>query len=161
MVVGTSHNGAYGMYRCPPVGDCTRRVTISADLAESVIVAAVQERLQGMRGEASVTNGIADAEKDLEASEHELDAAVRAFTGLDDVDATRERLAELRDRRDQARDRVAELRAAVVPAITVTAGDWNLLNLDERRARIRAVVAHAVVRPGRGADRITVELRGE
>jgi DNA invertase Pin-like site-specific DNA recombinase len=38
MVVGTSNNSSYHLYRCPPVGDCKRRVTISAELAESVVV---------------------------------------------------------------------------------------------------------------------------
>ena len=88
----------------------------------------------------------------MERTENELDAAVRAFSGLDDVDAARERLAALRDARDAARDRLDELQAAVLPAVTLTADDWDLLTLAERRDLIRAVVDRAVVTPGRGDD---------
>ena len=80
---------------------------------------------------------------ELERAEQELDAAVRAFTGLDDVDAARDRLLELREHRDAARDRLAELQAAAAPAVTVTAGDWDVLTLDEQRALIRAVIDRA------------------
>jgi hypothetical protein len=68
----------------------------------------------------------------------------------------------MRDERDRARDRVDELRAAAVPAVTITAsGDWDLLTLDEQRALIRAVVERAEVSPGRGADRVSVQPVGE
>lgn len=91
--------------------------------------------------------------------EAELDAAVRAFTGLDDVEAVRDRLTALRDERDQARDRLDDLSAAVLPAVTVTADDWDDLTLSERRDLVRAVIDRAVVSPGRGRARITVEPR--
>jgi site-specific DNA recombinase len=162
MVVGSSNHGAYALYRCPPVGDCPRRVTISAELAEEVVVEAVKGLLEGMRGTASIAEGVADAERALEQAERELDAAVRAFSGLDDVEAARERLSALRDERDRKRDRLAELQAAADAAtVTVAAGDWDLLTLDERRALIRAIVERAVVAPGRGRDRITIEPRGQ
>lgn len=162
MVVGTSNNSAYHLYRCPPVGDCTRRVTVSAELAESVVVNAVHDLLKGMHGTASVADGMEDAIRDLEARERELDAAVRAFSGLEDVEATRKRLHQLRDARDRARGRVEELQAAASSAVTVSAsGDWHALTLDEQRALVRAVVDRAVVAPGKGADRITVEPRGQ
>ena len=164
MVIGsTDQNGKrHYMYRCSPIGDCPRRVTVSADLAEGVVVDAVREALEGMRGTATVADGAVDAEQELERAEQELDAAVRAFTGLEDVDAAHDRLLELREARDHARDRRAELQAATAPAVTVSAsGDWNLLTIDEQRALIRAIVAEAVVAPGRGRDRITVKLRGQ
>ena len=63
--------------------------------------------------------------------------------------------------RDEARDRHDQLAAASAPAITVSAGDWDSLTLDERRALIAAVIERAVVRPGRGSDRITVEAHVE
>jgi hypothetical protein len=159
MVVGTSNNSSYHLYRCPPVGDCKRRVTISAELAETAVVDAVRAALEGLSGTASVEDGVDEAARELERCERELDAAVRAFSGLDDVDAARERLLELRAERDRAQDRLAELEAATAPAITVTAGDWDRLSLDGRRSLIRAVVERADVVPGRGPDRITVELR--
>jgi site-specific DNA recombinase len=165
MVVGTTDQQGrrHNLYRCPPVGDCPRRVTISANIAEKVVSDAARELLDGIRGTASVADGIADAERALEVCERELDAAVRAFTGLEDVDAARERLLELQERRDQARERLAELRAAAAPAAAISAsGDWDSLTLDERRALIRAVVDRAVVAPGgKGAGRISVQPRVE
>jgi hypothetical protein len=68
----------------------------------------------------------------------------------------------LRDERGQARDRLSELQAAAVPAVTVSAsGDWDSLTLDERRALIRAIVERADVAPGRGQGRIAIHPRGE
>ena len=165
LVVGFRTNGTqrWDHYRCPPVGDCPKRVTIAADVAEQVVVEAVRESLAGVSRNATVADGVAEAEREVERAEDELDAAVRAFTGLEDVEAARERLGELRERRDEARDRLAELQAAAVPTVTLTAtGDWDVLALDERRAIIRAVVERATVTPGgRGRDRISVELRSQ
>ena len=160
MVVGTSQ-GQYDLYRCPPVGDCPKRVTISAEVAERTIVDAVRELLEGIEGRASVESGVDDAADDLARRQDALDAAIRTFAGLEDEQAARERLQELRAARDQARERHDDLLAASAPAITVSAGDWDLLTLDERRALIRAVVDRAVVRPGRGPDRISIEPRGQ
>jgi site-specific DNA recombinase len=164
LVVGTQrqHGRTYPFYRCNPTSDCPRRVTISAEIAETAVVQAVQAALAGVKGTASLSEGVADAERALAVAEQELDAAVQAFTGLEDVASTRSRLLELREARDQARDRLAELQAAVVPAgFTITADDWNLLTLDERRALIRATIESATVAPGRGSDRLTIKLRGE
>lgn len=156
MVVGTANHGAYALYRCPPNADCPARVTISADLAESAVVAAVQESLAGMRGTATIDESAEAAERAYEAAERELAAAVEAFSGLDDVSTTRTRLIALRATRDEARDRAVELQAVAAPALTVTAADWSLLTADEQRALIRALIAEAVVVPGRGPDRIRI-----
>ena len=160
MVVGTSNHGSYALYRCPPNGDCARRVTVSAELAESVVVDAVKDRLAGMRGTATLDDSADAAARALDAAERELSAAVEAFSGLDDVPAARTRLLELRDARDQARDRLAELHVFTGrPAVTLTADDWDALTIDEQRALIVATIAEAVVAPGRGVDRITVTAR--
>ncbi len=159
MVVGTSNNGGYGMYRCPPVGDCPRRVTISADRVEDVVVEEVQELLEGISETATIDHNAEAADLEAERAEQELDAAIRAFSGLDDVEAARERLQELRDVTDQARDRADELRAAVAPAINVSAKDWDRLALDEQRALIVAVIDEVTVAPGRGAERIKIKSK--
>ena len=69
MVVGsTDQNGKrHHMYRCSPLGDCPRRVTISADLVEGVVADAVREILEGegVEGHASMADGVADAERDF------------------------------------------------------------------------------------------------
>jgi site-specific DNA recombinase len=162
MVVGTANHGAYHLYRCPPVGNCPQRVTIAAEIAERTVTHAVKELLAGMRGTASLDDGIADAEHEFAQAEQELDATVEAFTGLDDVQSARKRLNALREVRDRSRDRLAELQAAALPAVTISAsGDWDQLTLDERRALIRAVVERVDVAPGRGSGRLTVKARGE
>jgi site-specific DNA recombinase len=160
MVVGTGQ-GRYGFYRCPPVGDCPQRVTISATVAEAAVVQAVQELLAGIEGRASVESGVGEAADELARTQDALEKAIRSFAGLEDEQAARERLQELRAARDQVRERHDQLVTASAPAITVSAGDWDLLTLDERRALIRAVVERAVVSPGRGADRISIEPRGQ
>src|SRR5439155_15531514 len=98
MVIGsTDQKGTrHYFYRCPPVGDCPRRVTVSADLAERIVVEEVRRLLEGVRGRASIAGGVEEAEQDLDRRERELDAAIRAFSGLEDVDAARERLLALR-----------------------------------------------------------------
>ena len=121
----------------------------------------VREIISEIEGSASMVDGVAEAERELDLREQELDAAVRAFSGLDDVEAARERLLQLRGERDRARERLDDLQAAVVPTVRVRADDWDVLILDERRALIRAVIDRVTVAPGRGADRITVYPRGE
>lgn len=160
MVVGTAHRGSrYPFYRCPPIGDCPQRVTISAEAAERLVVDAVKNALQGIAGSASIGEGIDDAARELERADEALAAAVEAFTGLDDVAAAKERLAALRDTRDQIRDRLTELEAAQAPAITITVEDWDRLTLGEQRALIRAVIDRAEVAPGRGEDRLSIVAR--
>jgi site-specific DNA recombinase len=156
MVVATGNHGRYGVYRCPPVGDCPRRVTISAEIAERTVVDAVRDLLEGIEGTATIGGATDDAERAYEAAEAELAAAVEAFTGLDDVTAAQRRLLELREARDKTRDRLDELQAAQTPAVTLTAKDWDSLRLDAQRALIAATVDRAEVKPGRGPDRVTV-----
>lgn len=160
MVVGTSHHSRYYLYRCPPTGDCARRVTIAADLVERLVVEKVQELLADVEGTATIAEGHAEAGRELEQTQRELDAAIEAFTGLEDVQSARDRLTALRVQRDQARDRLSELDAAYAPAVTLTAGDWDQLTFDERRALIVAVLDRVEVGPA-GDDRVTVHPRGE
>jgi site-specific DNA recombinase len=158
MVVGMSQ-GKFALYRCPPIGDCPRRVTIGAEIAERTVVEAVQELLAGIEGSASIESGVEEAADELGRRQNALDAAIRTFDGLEGEDAARAKLRELREARDQARERHDELLAASEPAITVSAGDWDLLSDEGKRDLIKAVIGAAVVRPGRGAERISIEPR--
>jgi hypothetical protein len=134
-------------------------VTISVDVAERAVVEAVKSILAGVEGTATADHGIEAARQEAERTENELDAAVRAFSALDDVQVAQERLATLRDARDAARDRLDDLQMAAAPTVTLTAEDWDLLTLGERRDLIRAVFERAVVAPGRGNDLVMVEPR--
>jgi hypothetical protein len=71
-----------------------------------------------------------------------------------------ERLAQLRGARDEARERVARL-GGVGRTVTVTAADWDRLTRDEQRALIKATCRGVAIAPGRGPDRITIELFGQ
>lgn len=158
MVVGTSNNGRYPLYRCPPTGDCPQRVTVSAELVEGIVVDAVRDALSDIEGRASAQQNIGDAEHAVERAQADLDAAIRVFAGLEDEQAARERLGELGEARDRAEDRVEQLGASRGAVAVNAARDWDRLSLDGRRALIRATVESVTVAPGRGADRVTVEL---
>jgi site-specific DNA recombinase len=160
MVVGSQHQQGkrYAMYRCSPVGDCPRRMAISAEIAEEVVWAEAERLTAGIRGTASLGAQISEAEQTLAVIEERIGQAVRAFAGLEDVSDTGEVLAELRERRDQASDRLAELRRAAPSLLAVSANDATLAG---KRDIIRAVIERAVVAPGRGRGRITVEPRVE
>lgn len=161
MVVGTSNNSAYWIYRCPPNGDCDRRVTISADIAENTVVDEVRQALADSEGRASAEQGAREAEHALELAQSELDGAIRTLAGFEDETAARDRLAELRETRDGARARVDQLGRTRATVTLNAAADWDRLSLDARRALIRATVERVRVGPGRGASRVAVELVGE
>jgi site-specific DNA recombinase len=151
----------YPIYRCASTSDCDRHVTISALIAEDVVSAAVREALLDVEGRASGTESARKAALAAESAQDELDGALRSFTaaGLTDEAVAVERLAALRQARDEAQD---ELRRTSVPGdFSITAGrDWDKLSKDEQRALIAALVESATVAPtGRGAERIAVSLR--
>lgn len=161
MVVGTANHGGYHLYRCPPNGDCQRRVTISAEIVEGIVVDEVRRALDDAEGRASAEHGAREAEHLLERAQAELDAAIRTLAGFEDETATRARLDELRDVRDRARARVERLGSTRATVTLNAAADWERLSLDERRALIRATVERVTVAPGRGAERVAIELVGE
>lgn len=162
MVVGTGFNGRYNHYRCPPVGDCPRRVTISAEIAEQVVTDAVRAALADLEGRASAQEHVRQAEREAERAQADLDAALRAFGGLVDEPAAAERLAQLAGLRDRAAEHLEQLGGTRASLTINTATDWDRLTSDAQRTLIRAVVKQVTVAPGgKGADRISVELVGQ
>jgi site-specific DNA recombinase len=159
MVVGTSHNSAYWLYRCPPNGDCERRVTVSALLVEGIVTDKVRAALRDAEGRASVESNARGVEAALDRAQAELDALIRIMDPLEPAAA--ERIAEATAKRDDARERLERLGGKRASVTLNAAADWDRLTLDERRALIRATVERVTVSPGRGADRITVELFGQ
>lgn len=162
MVVASSNNSQFYTYRCPPTGDCERRVTISAELVEGIVEDAVRGALSASEGRASAVENVRQAAEDLESATAAYDRARRMADAIGDDDETEtvERLLALRDARDDAQRQVDRLgpRSALV---INTAADWDRLSLDERRGLIRATVERVTVAPGRGPGRVTVELLGE
>jgi len=136
-------------------------MTISAELVEGVVIDAVKARIADARGRASAEVNVQQAEQALDSAQADLDAAIRAFAGLSGEVAAIERLDELRAARDRAQERVDQL-GSTRAAVTVSAfKDWDLLTLDERRALIRATIDRVTITPGRGVERIEVDLLGE
>jgi site-specific DNA recombinase len=162
MVVGMQkQNGrSYPFYRCPSVReDCDRRVTISAELVEGLVVDAVKAALADVEGRASVEHNVRDAERAVARAQAELDALIDLLDPLEP--AARQRLATAVENRDQARERVDRLGGGHRAAVTINAAaDWERLSLDARRALIRATVERIVIAPGRGAERVSVEMVG-
>jgi DNA invertase Pin-like site-specific DNA recombinase len=158
MVVGSSNHRQYAIYRCPPTGDCERRVTISAEMVEELVTSAVRLALANAEGRASAESNLRDAEVALEHAQSALDAAFRAFAGFEDESAARDRLSELRQVREDARDRLDQLGGQRAVITVSAAADWDTLSISERRALIRATVERVNIASGRGSDRVTIEL---
>lgn len=161
MVVGAQTQGGrrYPFYRCPPVGDCERRVTIGAEIAEEFTVEQVRSRLAAISESAGVEQGAAAAERRAEAAQVRLDTAIATLADLDAEPAALATLRELRDERDRLQaeaHRLGDLRTALV---LNAARDWGRLGLDARRELIRAVVERVTVGPGRGTGRLAVTFR--
>lgn len=159
MVVGmqTQNGRRYPFYRCPPVGDCPRRVTIGAEMVERFVVERVKVRHAELRGRASVEADAQRAEERAERAQGDLDAAIRAFSGMEAEAAVVERLRELRDTRDEAVRAAGHLRG-LSSVVEISVADFEHLSLEARRGIIRAAVAGVRVAPGRGLGRVTVRF---
>lgn len=160
MVVGSSHHGRYAIYRCSPIGDCPRRVTISAVIAERVVTEAVRAALADVEGRASAEREAREAVAVAEQAQADLDAAIRAFSGLVDEPVAAERLDELRQARDEAVSHAEQL-GGLRWAQTVSVDDWDDLSIEAKRGLITNTIRVATVGQGRGAGRISVETFGE
>jgi DNA invertase Pin-like site-specific DNA recombinase len=158
MSVGTQIKGGkrYHGYRCNPHQPCAARCYIAADIAECAVVSAVREYLADIEGRASMDEHRRGAEQELARADQALDTAIRTLAGLDGEPATREVIEGLRERQEQARERLDQIGGA--STLTFSIADWGSLSVDERRMVIKAAVKRAVVSPGRGADRVDVEL---
>jgi DNA invertase Pin-like site-specific DNA recombinase len=163
MVVGTSNNSSYYLYRCPPNGNCARRQTISAEIVEGKVVSEVKDLVAGITGRASGASGVAETLAELDRRQEALDTAVRslAAAGLTGEPVAAETLAELRQARDEVKARYdAGVQADEALSMSVTIDDWDALTLDEQRGLVRAVLDRVVIHPGRGVDRIEIAHRG-
>jgi hypothetical protein len=140
---------------------CEVRANITAEIAETAVAAVVRDALRDVEGRASAEANVREVAQAVERTQADLDAAIRAFAGLEDEAAARDRLVELREARDQAQERLEELGGSRATITISAATDWNRLSLEARRKLIRATVERATVAPGRGPERVAVELVGE
>jgi site-specific DNA recombinase len=162
LVAGSSNNGTTPLYRCRNP-DCTRKVTISAKVVEPIISQAVQEALRerDVEGRASAEAGVRDAERKLEQAQTALDKAIQTLEDFMDEPMAVNKIRKLREEREAARERVDQLGGSQAAVVLRADRDWDRLSLDGRRDLIRAVIERATVAPGRGDDRVTVELVGQ
>lgn len=158
MVVGNSHG--HVVYRCPiHPRHCERPASIMAHLADDAVTAATRAAIADMSGRASAESKARDAAAAADRAQTELDALIDLLDPLEP--AARKRLAGATAKRDAARERADELRGSGAATLTINGdADWDRLTLGERRDLIKAVVRRATVSPGRGTDRISVELVG-
>ena len=160
MCAGSSNNGTTPIYRCRNA-DCDRKVTISANVVEPIVIQSVKTALRGVEGRASVESEAREAEADLARITERREAAIRTFADIDAEPVAAETIAALTRQQGEVQARVDRLGGSSA-ALTVTAAeDWSRLSLDGRRGLIRAMVERVAVAPGRGNDRISVELFGK
>lgn len=158
MAVRTTR-GRWYSYTCAGSQPCAAKASVAAHVVEDAVRDVVIRESAAIVGRASADAELAAATLERERAELELDGALRTLAGFEEP-AARERLLELREVRDRALAHEDQLRALVTPDRTVTTGqDWDTLTPAGRRALVRAIVARVTVAPGRGPDRLTVELR--
>jgi hypothetical protein len=159
------HETTVRLYRCTASSDpgCTRRVSIRADVVEPAVIEATKQALKGIKGEASAEARAREADEQLDRAQADLDAALRAFSGLEDEPVAQERLQELRATRDAAREHAAHLRGTSTTITISATTHWDDLTLTEHRDLVRTMIARVVVGPGvrghRSVDRLAIELR--
>jgi len=144
----------YFYYRCTNVL-CERPAMIACSDAEDFVRDETIRLAEGIVGEAHADIDVEAARVASEDAQTTLDDAVRSLLGIDSP-ATREVLDELQLARDVAAAEHDRLSRLAAPTIRVTAHDWPMMLLDERRDLISALVDRVVVTPGKGPGRLRV-----
>lgn len=126
-------------------------------MVEGFVVEAVKARHAELVGRASVEQDARGAEDAAVRAQQDLDAAIRAFAGIETEPAAIERIRELRDARDAARDHAYHL-SGLSSALTVSLADWDRFTLEAKRRIIRATIAEVTVAPGRGLGRVSLRF---
>jgi len=155
MIVGKTTQHFY-TYRCPPTGDCAQRVTISANLVESVAVDKVHEATHGVYG---LTDRVAanarGAQTTLALAEKNYEAAMAVLSDFTD-DIAVAKLKALKVDVANAQQRVD--RIGYPRKLRISFKDWDELTLDKQREYIAALIERIDVHPGRGKDRLVVKM---
>jgi DNA invertase Pin-like site-specific DNA recombinase len=148
------------VYRCKNP-DCERKVAISANVVDPLLVEVTQEALKDVEGRASAKSGVEAAGRRLDEAQRRLDSAIDTLEEFMDEPKAVEKVRRLRDERDEAQGALEQLGGDAIEV--VQAGrDWDRFLAEEKRALIRAVIARASVAPGgMGRERVSVELVGQ
>lgn len=156
MSVTSKSGGVHPFYRCT-ASDCDRRMTISASVAEEKVWNEVRDAMRDAQGRASMAESAQEAISRLSRAQGALDTALRVFelTGAQNESAAVEKITGLVAARDAAQTEVDR----IGPEMEFTT-DPEDLSFDRRRQAIKLAARSATVAAGgRGADRITVDLR--
>jgi len=159
MVVGSAHHSQYALYRCPPTGDCPRRVTIAAPMVERAVVEAVKKDLADEVGRASAAAHIRAAADAVDQARENYRAAFQAFSDFTD-EITRARLLQLKKQWDEAQEQLDQLGGPDAAAKLQPALHWDWLSVEAKRDLIRATVKGVRITPA-GAQpggRITIAM---
>ena len=149
------------VYRCKNP-DCERKVVISANVVDPLLVEVTQEALKDVEGRASAKSGAEAARRRRDEAQHRLNSAIETLEKLMDEPAAVEKLRKLRDERDEAQRALDQLGGDAIDVVLRAGRDWERLSPDGRRDLIRAVIARASVAPGgRGRDRVSITLLGQ
>lgn len=158
--VMTRFGGKNGkVYRCPKhhSGEvCPEPAAVGCSRLDPFVEAVALAELRNLRGRASETTDIEEAERAVSAAETELSAYLQAVdaAGIGSADAA----AGMRTRReklDAAREKLRAEMARVprLPAIKGGEGIWEQLNTSERSDLLRGLFAAVVVTPvGKGRN---------
>lgn len=161
MVVASSGHGKYWVYRCPPTGDCELHQAVSATITEGLVEDVVKARIAHKTGRAAPERHNREVFARRDRAQADLDAAIRAFAGIEGEVAAIEKITELTAVRDAAQeeaDRVAHLNRDL-PALTISPDtDWDSLSLAAKRALVKALIESVTISPGRGAERVSISL---
>jgi DNA invertase Pin-like site-specific DNA recombinase len=153
-----SHGRIYIAYRCPPIGDCSARVSIMSDKVDAFVGEWMKE-VQA-QGSYSANEHMATAQAELAAARDDLQQAMRNLATFRGTAQARTILDEYQAKAEAAEMRVDQLRSAFGPSAVRSMTDWDKLPLAERRDLVRAIIKRILVRPGRGmsvAERVSIE----
>jgi len=155
----SSGGKSYPYYRCGRRHECAAPASVACDVAEQKLIEETIALVADLKGRASAERELEAARLDREDVEQRLADTIDTLTdlGLMGEAASKKKLGELSIERDAKVARHERLVLVTTPDRTVSPlADWKRLSFDEKRALIRAVVAVASVKPGRGDDRVEV-----
>jgi DNA invertase Pin-like site-specific DNA recombinase len=164
MTVSTSKSAggaSYPYYRCPNRALCSAPASVACDVAESFVLdAAVKlaaEHAADVKGRASLDERVESARVEREAAEQRFDNLIELLSGREDRESARAKLDEAQADVDAAVAEHERLSRLTASARTVTPA--TVQTLEGKRSVVHATIARAVVAPGRGPGRITIEGR--
>ena len=161
MSASTGKDNTYPTYRCAGE-DCDRPLTIGAAIVEREVIAAVTEAASSRKGRAKLAQQARRAAEEAERAHAAYAKAQRILADADDEAEAQKILAEKRVARDEKRELADRLADLVGPEVIVDVADvFEHGTIAEQRAAVRSRVRQVTVQPGRGPERITIELLGE